>query len=69
MKIIKEGRPPEKKVYRGNCRYCETVIEFERIEATYRSDNRDGDYLEIQCPVCGKVITSSIKNWIRNGQE
>ena len=54
MKIIKRGKKPEERVYRVTCEYCETVFEFVKKEAKYVSDERDGDALEVKCPVCKK---------------
>jgi hypothetical protein len=52
MKIIEYGDRPEDKVYRNKCGHCKTVYEFARKEAKFHSDQRDGDYLTINCPVC-----------------
>lgn len=51
MKIIKKGNP-NGKVYRVTCRHCGCVYEFERKEARFMSDQRDGDALTIDCPEC-----------------
>ncbi|AXV15107.1 hypothetical protein CYG48_04960 [Neorhizobium sp. SOG26] len=59
MKIIKQGKHPGEKVYRGTCRTCSTEIEFERHEARYQVDQRDGDFLQIACPTCGEDINVS----------
>lgn len=60
MKIIRQGTNPSEKVYRGVCRTCSTEIEFERREAHYQADQRDGDYLSIGCPTCSKAIIVSV---------
>jgi len=56
VKVIKQGQKPESRVYRGACRTCHTEIEFERHEAKYNVDQRDGDYLSIRCPTCSSDI-------------
>ena len=56
VKVIKQGQKPESRVYRGSCRTCHTEIEFERHEAKYNVDQRDGDYLSIRCPTCSSDI-------------
>lgn len=56
MEIIKRGKTPENRSYRTTCDNCGTVFKFQQLEATYMADNRDGDYLEIDCPVCGKEV-------------
>jgi len=60
MKIIRHGQKPEEKTYEVTCAHCRTVFEFTQGEAKYRSDQRDGDYLEIPCPVCSKTVTKSV---------
>lgn len=60
MKIIKKGIPPEKREYTGECSNCDTVFEFERGEARYTSDQRDGDFLQISCPVCSHTVSVDI---------
>lgn len=57
MKIIKDGKPPENKIHRTNCRNCRTRFEFAAREAKYISDQRDGDFLQIACPTCGVRVT------------
>lgn len=61
MKIIHRGERPEDQVYRAGCWRCATQVEFQRSEATYHSDQRDGDYLAVTCPVCGSAITASVR--------
>ena len=57
MKIVKQGRVPEKREYKVGCDNCDTVFIFEQGEAKYVSDQRDGDFLQINCPTCGKAVT------------
>jgi len=57
MEIIQRGQKPEEKPYRVTCRTCDTVFEFLRSEAKYVPDQRDGDYVEINCPVCHRPAT------------
>lgn len=52
MKIISQGSHPAQLKYRCTCRKCGTVFEFEKQEALYMTDQRDGDYLLINCPTC-----------------
>lgn len=55
--ITKRGQLPEKKRYHGKCHYCKTEIDFLAEDATVRYDQRDGNYLMVECPVCVKPIT------------
>ena len=60
MKIIRQGKLPEERVYRIECSRCDTLFEFQRKEATFYSDQRDGDRLEIDCPHCGRECLISV---------
>lgn len=60
MKILKQGTPPEKRVFTATCNYCKTEIEFEQGEAKRVNDQRDGDFLSIPCPTCGHQITKAL---------
>lgn len=52
MEIIVRGKLPEEDEYEATCYRCRTVFRFQRVEARYVSDQREGDYLSIACPVC-----------------
>ena len=58
MKIIKEGRLVEDEEFEAHCPKCKTVFSFFRKEAKSCSDQRDGRYLEVRCPLpgCGDLI-------------
>jgi RNase P subunit RPR2 len=58
MKIIKEGLIPEEVVYRTTCTKCDTEFEFSEKEAKVTSDQRDGDYVSIPCPLCKNECTT-----------
>lgn len=57
MEVLKRGNPPNEKVYEAECRQCHSLLRFEQVEARLVPDRRDGDYLEIPCPVCRYVVT------------
>lgn len=58
MKIIRRGQIPAKRTHRVTCMWCDTLFEFQEIEAEKVYDQRDGSYFKIQCPVCRKEITA-----------
>jgi predicted RNA-binding Zn-ribbon protein involved in translation (DUF1610 family) len=61
MEIIKRGEIPVH-TYDVTCRHCKTEFRFQKDEAVYHCDPRDGDYLSIRCPVCRHVATKSVGN-------
>lgn len=61
MKILKRGNAPTDRPIQAACRNCHSEIEFEIGEASVVSDPRDGDYLSIKCPVCGREITRNVR--------
>ncbi len=54
MKILKEGKRPEEKVYRHTCTNCKTLFEFLAKEGKTIYDQRDGNFITINCPLCIK---------------
>lgn len=57
VRIIKRGRPPAERLFEVTCRCCRSEIEFVRGAARTSRDQRDGDFLFIDCPVCLATIT------------
>ena len=60
MFIIKRGKKPEDTVNRGTCNRCRTEVEFRRSEGEVTHDQRDGDFVSVDCPVCGHKIHSQL---------
>lgn len=56
VKVTKPGALPEHDVFEGTCYRCKTEVEFERADAKFTSDQRDGDFLSVACPTCGGSI-------------
>lgn len=57
VEILKRGQPPVEQTLERTCRHCGTEFRFQRADCTLHIDRRDGDYLEINCPVCAKSLT------------
>ena len=57
IKIIKRGNIPGAAVHVLTCRNCKTEFQFSQSDAEMVTDWRDGDYLKINCPVCGRTCT------------
>lgn len=57
MKIIYKGIKPSETVHRATCNTCSSTMEFQRHEGAIFYDQRDGDTISIECPVCqAKII-------------
>lgn len=69
MKIIQRGVIPEEREYQAACTICKTIFEFKRTEATYNTDERDGDYLSICCPLCFSSCTKQVHEYIQRGEK
>lgn len=69
--IINQGSLPSEKVYTVTCSHCKTLFKFKQDEAKYVSDQRDGDFLQITCPLPGcyhsvtKYVTKPANFWDR----
>lgn len=64
MQILYKGTPPGDVVYVGTCSSCQTKVKFKKLEAKECGEQRDGFYLEVQCPVCPSKITSNYTKYI-----
>lgn len=62
MKIIYRGVDPEDRLIQAECINCKTRVEFTPPEAEYVSDQREGDFYRVACPVCGKPITKTTRD-------
>lgn len=60
MRILKLGKTAGDTKFKCTCNGCGTVMEFLKSESKYVNDPRDGDYYEIQCPVCPRRITKAV---------
>lgn len=60
MKVLRQGVRPEEKTHQVTCTNCKSELEFQQHEATIHSDQREGDWMEIKCPVCAAKITKGL---------
>jgi uncharacterized Zn-finger protein len=56
--IIKLGVVPGERNHETKCSNCNTHFRFKEAEAVFRADQRDGDFWEIKCPLCGVICTA-----------
>lgn len=51
VKMIEPGKRKRKRLYKGTCRYCECIFEFD-TEDVIVSKTVDHIFYEIVCPFC-----------------
>ena len=56
VEIIHRGEKPSQRKYVGRCRVCHTTIRCIGADITVHTDQRDGDYRTVPCPVCQEAI-------------
>jgi hypothetical protein len=63
VKIIHRGEDPATQPVLAQCSRCGTQIEFMPSEAQFVSDQRDGDFYRIGCPICNHEITANAQRY------
>ncbi|MBB0100129.1 hypothetical protein [Ralstonia pickettii] len=61
MKIIERGTLPGEREWKAKCTHCGTHFEFKQREGNFHSDQRDGNYMTVGCPVCNYICYGSEK--------
>jgi len=62
VRVINKGHDPARGwLVTSACRRCGTEFEWNTQEGAYRSDQRDGDFYEVGCPVCNAAVTCDAK--------
>ncbi len=56
MKVIREGKLPEEKVYVGECGNCHCICEAVQRELKANDDGRNGTDYSADCPRCKHKI-------------
>lgn len=63
IRVIKPGRLDSEREHTTACDKCHCEFSFQRKDAKFHSDQRDGDAITIKCPECGYEV------WISIGRE
>lgn len=58
IKILKQGRLPEEVTYKFTCGHCRTEFTAQAKDGKVQSDQRDGSWLVVACPLCHNKCTS-----------
>lgn len=56
VEVIERGQPTWNRRHRVKCLGCQSILEFAELEAKRTSDQRDGDFFTIECPVCKRDV-------------
>jgi hypothetical protein len=62
MKIIERGVIPAEREWKFLCVNCRTRFECQENEGEYITDQRDGDTVRVECPVCNRDCYGSRKS-------
>lgn len=60
MKILKEGRKPELRMYQAKCNTCDCEIQFDESEARLNRQDDGPDYFVVPCPNCRRSIYADV---------
>lgn len=56
IEVIRRGHLPENDQFEAVCHRCKSQLRFLRSDAKHTSDQRDGDFVTITCPVCQSPV-------------
>jgi len=56
MKIIKQGKRPEDRIWDGTCTNCGSILQAHQHELNITHDPRDGYLGDAECPVCERRV-------------
>ena len=62
MRVISYGIRPENVFYVSVCGICNSVIEYQRKEATIRNEGLSNEYMVLACPVCKRVMHCKLRD-------
>ena len=63
MEILKEGLHPSEKVAEFGCHECGGQYRAKISEGDYVSDQRDGDFVQFECPCCKQTLNVLTKKF------
>jgi RNase P subunit RPR2 len=54
--VLQVGQKPSERIYTAMCRSCDSQLRFKASEAKTTFDQRDGDFVSVECPVCSDRV-------------
>lgn len=58
IRIIKQGKLPEEKVYRFTCYHCKTEFTAQEKDGNKTYNQHDGTSVTVSCPLCNHQVSS-----------
>ena len=57
--VIEQGQKPSDRKYEETCGQCKSKLAWLKSDAkrVWDGDQRDGPFTQIDCPVCGALVT------------
>lgn len=68
MKIISRGVIPSEYVYNFACQLCKSILQCEQGEMEHHSDQREGEWWTVDCPVCHDLCYVHSHNRVKNNE-
>ncbi len=62
IEVTRRGHLPENDQFEAQCFKCKSEMRFLRSDARHASDQRCGDFVTIDCPVCGAPVHAQSSN-------
>jgi RNase P subunit RPR2 len=56
VEVLQRGQKPSERTYTATCRTCNSQLRFKASEAKVTFDQRDGDFVSVECPVCSETV-------------
>jgi len=56
IEVISRGTKPEERTVNGACVHCKSVLRWKASDGKGESNQRDGDFNVITCPVCREKV-------------
>lgn len=64
MEVLKEGMHPDDRSAVFNCRDCDARLRGKMSEGKLVHDHRDGDFIQMVCPLCKHVNAVSVGRFL-----
>lgn len=61
MQILRKGKLPSERTHDTTCRECQSLLRVKPSDGALIADFRDGDCIQITCPVCKMDMYISTK--------